>query len=386
MIDPSCFRWPIVDEATVTKVAELLRAGRTSLDEELLSAFEAELCAYFGVKHALLTCNGTSAALSCYHALGLGPGDEVIGPALTHWATLLPAVRLGCRVVFADLDPDSLSISVEDVAGKITAATRAVAVCHMFGNPADLRALRNLCRQRELYLIEDLSHAVGATVGGAPVGSFGHVAFFSMQASKMISAGEGGALLTNDSQWYARALALGHPKRRGQLPQPAGPCGDSSLGYKFRPSPLLVLLGRESFRRLDEQNAVRREMFLEIRRRLGDLGDVHFPEAIPAAQRVWFEYNLLLGDRLPGPAEIAARLREQGVIAEAAKYDYLPDLPQFQGGPQAADCPHARRHRDRLLLLSPFKRRGYEVLEAYVAALRQALAGDRGGRIPTVPP
>jgi dTDP-4-amino-4,6-dideoxygalactose transaminase len=246
----------------------------------------------------------------------------------------------------------------------------------MYGNPADLVRLRDVCDRHGLWLVEDLSHATGATVAGRPVGSFGHMAFFSMQASKLVSGGEGGVLLTDDTDLYARALALGHDKRRGQLPQ-AYVRDQLSCGFKFRLSSIHALLGLESFRRFHAQNTIRSEMFRELHRRIEDLDSVKLPRQPRLSERVWWEYELLLSDDLPPPGEIARRLLQQGVIAGPAKFEFLPELPAFRQDQRGAgEYPHARRHRSRLLLLSPFKKRGYEVLDEYTAVLRAALRGS----------
>lgn len=185
-MNQECFRWPVITEETIAKIADLLRSGRIHRNPELTEGFESDLCRFFRVEHALLVCNGTAAAFSAYHALGLGSGDEIIAPAFTHWATVVPATLLGCRAAFADVEPDSFGLSMESTERLITPKTRAVVVSHMYGNPADVARLRALCDRHGLFLIEDLSHAPGALVNGAPVGSFGDAAFFSMQATKTV--------------------------------------------------------------------------------------------------------------------------------------------------------------------------------------------------------
>jgi dTDP-4-amino-4,6-dideoxygalactose transaminase len=359
--------WPIVSEQAIARVGELLRSGNTSFDEGLCRAFEAELCRYFQVRRALVTCNGTSAIFSAFHAAGLEPGDEVIAPPLTHWASVAPAAYLGCDLRYADLEPDSLGLSCDAVRRKITPRTRAVVVCHLYGNPVDVAALRTLCDEYGLLLFEDISHATGATLHGRPLGSFGHVSAFSMQAAKLISAGEGGVLLTNDDNLYERAMVLGHPKRTIDT-------GGSqrvirvTRGFKFRPSTVTLVLAEDSFRQLPEILDVRNRMADALRERLAGRAGIAFPRTIPGAERVYWEQELLLNDPRWRPENAVHACRQAGLPAAPLKFEFLPEVPWLSNGEEAA-WPHAERHRQSLLILPAFNQPDTALLDRYVEAL-----------------
>jgi perosamine synthetase len=374
-MNQECFRWPVITEETIAKIADLLRSGRIHRNPELTEGFESDLCRFFRVDHALLVCNGTAAAFSAYHALGLVNGDEIIAPAFTHWATVVPATLLGCRAAFADVEPDSFSLSLESTERLITPKTRAVVVSHMYGNPADVARLRALCDRHGLFLIEDLSHAPGACVNGAPVGSFGDAAFFSMQATKTVCGGEGGVLLTRDPRIYARAVELGHPKRISRLPVEFKRYDRVGLGYKFTLSPILALLAWESFKQLEAVNEVRIAMFHRFRSSIAGISQVMFPAEHDGVRRVYWEYEMFV--RPPGraPSEIAAALMERGVVADVPRFEFLPDLPHFAHDRVAPDSfPNARRLREETLVLRPFSRRDDGALAAYVRAFQEALS------------
>jgi dTDP-4-amino-4,6-dideoxygalactose transaminase len=379
-------RLPQVDRETIDKVCEYLEQGKTSFDLELFETFEADLCRYFGVPHALLTCNGTSAAFSSFFALGLEAGDEIIAPPYTHWATVIPATLLGCRVVFADLEADSLSLDVQAAKARITAATRAIVVCHLYGNPVNLGGFRELCDREGLYLVEDISHAPGATVNGEKVGSFGDIAFISFHSKKLISGGEGGALLTKHFDFYVRAVELGHPKRIFRLPPEYQTYNKVGLGYKFRLSPLLALLAYESFKRLDQRNALRREICEALRESLADIREIRTPSEIPGASRVYLNCEFLVSQGPDGWAgkgpgsvtDILERLKASQVPVRPANFEFLPNLPHFRNAPaQAGSLPNARRLVKELMLLDPPAVGSAETLEGYSRAFHHVFEMTR---------
>jgi len=362
-------RRPKVSRAVIRKAVKLLEDGRTSFDLELWESFEADLARYFGVPQALLCCNGTAAAHSAFFALGLGPGDEVIAPPYTHWATVIPATLLGCNIVFADTAPDSLSLTVESVRARITPATRAVVVCHLYGNPVDVAGLRALCDEHGLSLLEDISHAPGATVHGRRVGSFGDAAFMSFQAKKVVSGGEGGALLVKEFDAYARAMEFGQPNRLFRLPPEYRAYNPVGRGYKYRLSPLLALLAYESFKGLERHNAARTAAAGVLRAALAEVPDVCFPAEAPGAQRTFLKCEFFV--KRGGSAEAVARLRAAGLPADPANFPILPDLPHFRGTEAAAaSVPNARRLAAQLVLVDPPETAVRRTAARYARALR----------------
>jgi perosamine synthetase len=366
-----CTRWPLIRADTIWKITGYLESGKTSMDVELLERFEAQLCRYFGVAHALTTVTGSAAALSAFFALDLGPGDEIIAPCYTHWATVLPATLLGCRPVFADLEPASLSIDVQEVAKKITDRTKAVVVCHLYGNPADIEAMRALCNCHNLYLIEDISHAPGATIHGKKVGGFGDVAFMSFQGTKLISGGEGGALLTNHFDCYARAVEFGHPKRISSLPPEWQTYSGVGLGHKFRLAAIPALLASDSFDDLDESIAIRGEMFEAFRSSLSDLPGIETPTHVPSAARIYFRWDLFVDTNAAG---LVKALKARQIKITRANFKFLPDLPHFQDGVRPAEeFPHAQRLLAKLILLHPFTRRDERALADFSALFSHTL-------------
>ena len=207
------FHWPVITQEDENAVLAVLRAGTMS-GTQITGEFEKEFGAWLGVDFALGTCNGTAALQEAFFACGLGPGDELIVPAMTYWASCTSAAAtFGAKVVFADIQRETLCLDPADFEAKITPRTRAVVVVHYAGYPADMDEIMTIAAGHEITVIEDVSHAQGALYKGRMCGSIGHIAGISMMAGKSFAVGEGGMFATSRREYYERALAFGHYER-----------------------------------------------------------------------------------------------------------------------------------------------------------------------------
>jgi 8-amino-3,8-dideoxy-alpha-D-manno-octulosonate transaminase len=169
--------------------------------------FEEEFAAFVGIRHAVAVTSGTAALHTALGALGVGPGQEVVIPAYM-WVSIAAAVvNLGAIPVLADID-DTFCINPEDVRRKITPRTSVILIAHMNGAPGNVLDLVPIARERGIYLIEDCAQAMGATIHGQSVGTFGDIAIFSFQINKNISSGEGGAVVTPHDALWRKAVAI----------------------------------------------------------------------------------------------------------------------------------------------------------------------------------
>jgi perosamine synthetase len=239
---PVRYRWPPIDSTAVESVLQQLSSGLSIYDRSgVVRDFEERFATLHNRRHGLITSSGTAALHSVYYALGIGPGDEVICPTYTFFATAMPLFQLGALPVLADCDPDG-DIDPLELDRLMTRSTKAVVVTHMWGLPCRLDEIREFCDRRGLFLVEDCSHAHGATYKGQLVGSHGHAAVWSLQGKKIISAGEGGILLTDDDELYDRAQLLGHFNRRAMEEiEPSKTYyryAVTGLGLKYRAHPL----------------------------------------------------------------------------------------------------------------------------------------------------
>lgn len=220
-------RWPEFDEETVSAVADAVRSGRWSLtgaytgEQPYERRFAARFAEFVGVPYCVSTDHGSSALTLALQALGVGPGDEVIVPALTWVATASAVLAVNAIPVLADVDPGTGCLSVESALPVLTERTRAILPVHLHSRMADVDALGAFARDRDLAMIEDCAQAHGARWSGALAGSFGGAGAFSMQQGKVLTCGEGGAVTTSDADCYDRLQQLRADSRRYPEHEPA---------------------------------------------------------------------------------------------------------------------------------------------------------------------
>ncbi len=201
--------WPYFDDQERQALLEVLESRvwwRTPGTRTL--QFERDFAAYHQARHGIAVTNGTAALEVTMAALDIGPGDEVILPDFTFVATASAVLFAGALPVLVDIDPQTYCIDPQKAEAAITERTRAIIAVHMGGHPADLDRLLEIARKHDLYLVEDSSHAHGSQWNGHKIGSIGDVGTFSFQQSKLMTAGEGGIILTNDDDIERRARSV----------------------------------------------------------------------------------------------------------------------------------------------------------------------------------
>jgi dTDP-4-amino-4,6-dideoxygalactose transaminase len=216
--DPSVTRrppdWPIFDEADRRALNDVMESRIWGGYHESVAELERQFAAYHGASYGLALANGTVSLEIALLAAGIKPGDEVIVPPITFVASATAVLRFGAVPVFVDIDPETVNLNAQKVAEHITDRTRGVVVVHFAGHPADLDLLMEICDRHRLVMIEDSAHAHGAAWQEQRVGSFGSFGSFSFQASKNMTAGEGGMLITNDPELAERARSISNQGRR----------------------------------------------------------------------------------------------------------------------------------------------------------------------------
>ena len=195
------------ERAQLDEVLESRRPFRFAnpLDRSKVALFENEFAARMRTKYALAVTSGTAALHTALAALEVGPGDEVIIPAWTWYSCYATVIQVGALPVFAEID-ESFNLDAADIERHITPNTRVIMAVHLQGNPADMDPILAIARKHKLKVLEDASQSVGASYKGRPLGSMGDIGVYSLQQSKTITAGEGGAVVTNDPYLFERAV------------------------------------------------------------------------------------------------------------------------------------------------------------------------------------
>jgi len=249
------FSWPIITEEDEEAALEVLRAGKMS-ETDITQKFEEEFAQWHGMKYALGHNTGTAALHAAMFGCGVGVGDEIICQSMTYWASALPAFSLGATVVFAEIDPNTLTLDPKDVEHRITQRTKAIIAVHYCGYPTDMDPIMKIAERHGVKVIEDVSHAHGGLYRGRLVGTIGHVGAMSLMSGKALACGEGGILITNDREIYERAVALGHYERTGgelTIPELKRFAGLPLGGYKYRMHQMSSAVARVQLRHYRER-------------------------------------------------------------------------------------------------------------------------------------
>ncbi len=292
------FDWPILDKESEKAILDQLHTSISIYDRSgVIEEFEDKFKNYHSRQYGLLSNSGTSAIFSMFEAINLIPGDEVVCPVYTFHASVSPMMYTGAIPVFADCD-DEGNVSLESITAKLTDKTKAVVVTHMWGVPArDIAKIRELCDERGLWLLEDCSHAHGASIDGKKVGSFGHAASWSLQGQKIITGGEGGIMLTDDRKLYQRALLQGHynkrPKQELDQDDELHEFYLTGMGLKLRAHPIATALALQQFNHLDEFIAQKQKFAERLNQELKDIPFLHLPTMSKSTQHSWYAYNLM---------------------------------------------------------------------------------------------
>lgn len=263
-------------QADLDAVAETLRSGHLELGERT-RAFEEAFAAQLGARHAVALSSCTAALHLAYLAAGVGPGDEVIVPALTFAATATAALYCGATPVFAEIaGQHDLSLDPDDVAARITPRTKAVSVVHFAGYAAPVDRLRELCDAHKIALIEDAAHAPSGRLGDRKLGTFGLAGCFSLFSNKVLSVGEGGLLTTDDDDVAAFARS-----RRSHAIVPAadgrGGWDVAGHGFNYRFDEPRAALALSRLDRLEADIEQRRALTRRYREQLGALPGLTIP-------------------------------------------------------------------------------------------------------------
>jgi dTDP-4-amino-4,6-dideoxygalactose transaminase len=341
-------KWPDLGQDDENAAAGIIRDGNIST-HPVIRELEREYRTFTGRSYALAHNNGTSALLAAFHSIGLKPGDEVLVPSATFWASVVPMLWIGAVPVFCESETERMGIDPVDVEKKITSKSRAIVVVHLWGLPSKMSEIFAIAKKHNLKIIEDASHAHGAYWRGKPCGSLGDVSVFSLQGDKLAPAGEGGVLLCDKYEYYEKAVCLGDITRIIELQTPAKRFAATSFGLKTRIAPLSAAIGINQLRHLKEHNTIRNDNLTYLSRKLEKLG---FHTFLPPnhIQRVYFEFLVRYDEKrhplLPIDKLIAA-LNKEGCRVGAPRYPLLHKQPFFTEGafkdilrlPSEADLP-----------------------------------------------
>ena len=286
--------WPHITDADRQAVMEVLSGESVNEQRKIQSeALSQEWAAYVGRKYCIPANSGTAALHMCIAALGIEPGDEVIVPAFTFWATAAAVLHHNAIPIFVDIDPKTFCIDPAQIAVKLSDRTKAVIAVHIHGMPADMDGILAVAGQHGLKVIEDAAQAHGSRYKGVPCGALGDVAGFSTQMSKTLTTGsEGGLFVTDDEDYHKQAALLQY---FGELVVPGREREEQEynaygLGWMYRGDVFGQAFIRSQLKRLDTNNALRIRNCNFLTERLSKIKGVETPYVPPQCEPVYYNY------------------------------------------------------------------------------------------------
>ena len=350
---------PDIGPAEEQAVLEVLRSGMLAMGRKT-AEFEAAWAAYCGVRHAILMSNGTVAQEAVLHALGIGPGDEVITVSFSFNATVSVILRVGATPVLVDIREDDFCMDPALVEAAVTPRTKAIMPVHLYGLMADMDPLVDIAERHGLVIIEDAAQAHGATYRGRRAGQFGP-AMFSLYATKNLMTGEGGFATTDDDE-VARRLRLfrNHGMERRYY--------HDELGTNHKPTDLAAAIGLAQLTRLDERTATRRRNAAYLTEHL----DGYLTPVVPEGRdHVWHQYTM----RFPGERQqVVEGLTGRGVgtlIYYPVPIHRQAYLQRYLPGAAALDLPVTSRLSEEVLAIPVHPKLSAEDLVTIVRAVRE---------------
>ncbi len=316
--------WPYFDRDQIDSATRVLASGKVNTwTGKETKAFEREFAEWCGSSHAIAMANGSLALSAAYLAVGLGPGDELITTPRTFIATASSAVLLGAKPVFADVDPNSGAITAATIAPLISSRTKAIAIVHLGGWPADMPAICDLARAHGISVIEDCAQVHGARINGLSVGSFGDVAAWSFCQDKILTtAGEGGMVSTSrpelwDAMWAFKDHGKTHEAVFGSEYPPGFRWLHERFGSNFRLTELQSAIGRIQLQRLPEWTAIRTRNALLLAEALGDMPAVRVPLPPEHLTHAWYKFYAFVQ-----PEALADGWSRDRILSEIAALGY----------------------------------------------------------------
>lgn len=277
---------PDLTDSEIAAVNEVLRSGYLSIGPKI-AQFEKAIAFYCGVRYAIGVNAGTSGLHLAVIAAGVGEGDEVITPSFSFIASANAVVYERARPVFVDIDPRTGNLDPTLIEAAITPRTRAIMPVHAFGQPADMSPILEVARRHHLVVIEDACEAIGAEYKGRQVGSFGDVAVFAFYPNKQITTGEGGMVVTNNTEYAQIFRSL---RNQGRDVFDAW-LNHARLGYNYRLDEMSAALGLGQMQRLDELLAKRAQVAGWYNERIANIAGLQMPYIHPNTTRMsWFAY------------------------------------------------------------------------------------------------
>ena len=318
---------PSITQKEIDYVTDAVTNGWNSNWAGYLNRFEKAFAEYCGTTHAMSTSSCTGGLHLSLLGLGVGPGDEVIVPEITWVATASAVEYTGATPVFADVLADTWCLDTDKLEAAITPRTKVIVPVHIYGHPTYMPAVMEIAKKHGLRVMEDAAPALGATVHGQKVGSFGDVACYSFQGAKIMTCGEGGMVVSSDDALMERIRFLADHGRH-----PTIPFLIQEVGYKYKLSNLQAAMGLAQLERIEELVGKKRVIYGWYKARLSDVPEVALNAEREWARNIMWMSSVVLRDGIDRAA-VMKGLKEKGVDSRPF-FPPVSSFPMFESHAQ----------------------------------------------------
>jgi len=358
---------PSIGDDEIREVLDSLRSGWVSMGPKV-KALEEELAKYVGSRNAVAVSNGTAALDVALKSVGIGPGDEVIVPALTYIATINAVTYQGATPVLADIDPHTFNIDPGAVLNRLSPRTKAIVPIDYGGLAADCEALDGICREEGLVLVKDGAHSLGASSRGKSLLTHGRVATLSLHSAKVITSIEGGVVFSEDDE-VARFVRI----FRNQGEDPTVKYLHPIVGQNYRMSDVHAAIGLAQFRRLGSFLKKRREIAAAYSEAFVKVNGIRLQKIPEGTVPAWFFYPVLVRRR----DRVVAALKQARIETRIGFPYPVHEQPPYRALGRQGDYPHAEEASAHVLNLPMFFDMTDAQRDHVIRSLKSAVLDDK---------
>lgn len=372
-----------IDDKDIEAVVELLK-GDFLTTGPTVSEFENKVAEFVGAKYGVAVSNGTAALHMACHAAGIGPGDEVLVPAITFAASSNCVLYCGGTPVFVDIDPKTYNIDINKIEEKITEKTKAIIPVDFSGQAVDMDKILEVAEKYNLLVIEDSAHALGSEYKNRKVGTKAHMTEFSFHPVKPVTTAEGGIIVTDDEKLYEKMMLFrshGITRNKELMDEDHGPWyyEQVDLGYNYRLTDLQCALGISQMDKLDSFIARRREIVSKYNEAFSELEEINTPFEEEFSNSGWHIYVITLNlDKLAvGRKEVFEALQKENI---GVNVHYLPVYlhPYYKSlGYEKGLCPVAEDIYNRMITLPLFPAMTENDVQDVITAVKKVINAYR---------
>lgn len=343
-----------IEEDDIEAVVSVLRSNDNISDGPKSEELEKKLAEYVGTKYAVVVSSGTAALHAACYVAGLKDSDEVITSPNTFVSTVEAIMYCGARPVFADIDVETHNINPKDIRKKITSKTKALLPVDYAGQPCDLDAIRMIAKEYNLVMIEDAAEALGSEYKGRKIGTISDMTIFSFHAVKNITTCEGGAIVTDNKEYYEklkrfRAYGIDKNTRTEEVPWLSK---QTEFGYNYRLSEIQCAMGISQLAKLDRFITRRTEIARKYYDGLKEVKQIQLPYIEPHNKMNWYMYVIQVTD--VERKKVWEKLRDNGIMAGVSFYPVYKNPYYQQNGYGDDCCAESERFYDTALSLPCF--------------------------------